>query len=440
MSVKRIASFFCKYSKVLIIAVILLSDLCKVLTIVLPVQAAKLLASTTDERYVTPTGTDVGNDCINPATPCRSIVTAVSQAVSGDTIFVAQGIYYERILLEGKTLFIEGGWNPDFTVKISDPSFTIMDGSHEGTVWSLQGSSTYLVLNNLTIRNGRGPVSGGAINAIDVGGLTLNSVKLKDNHATVSGGAIYASNTVLIIEKSSFFENYIVATPSGSGGAIYSLDNTVSIFETNFVGNAAMNGAALYIKDQMESWIESSEFSMNRSASSVVPALAVVMFDNSNGTMQNNIIVQNSGTALLVRGDVQMKQNTVSNNSQYAITTESGSITGWNNILAYTTEIAVFNMGGTISLTNTLWWGNELNSIGIVTDTNPVIGNPSFINPLMGNFDIASDSAAVDFGVDADVNVDFLGRSRPSGSAPDIGAYEFQYPKWQLMLPFISKE
>jgi hypothetical protein len=44
-------------------------------------------------RYISETGTDISNDCTLPGNPCASILYAVSQAIEGDTIFVANGVY-----------------------------------------------------------------------------------------------------------------------------------------------------------------------------------------------------------------------------------------------------------------------------------------------------------------------------------------------------------
>ncbi len=59
-------------------------------------------------RYVALTGTDSGNGCTNPATPCATIAYAVSQANNGDTISVAAGSYNEPGLLIDKQLRFEG--------------------------------------------------------------------------------------------------------------------------------------------------------------------------------------------------------------------------------------------------------------------------------------------------------------------------------------------
>ena len=58
-------------------------------------------------RYVAPGGEDMGNDCIDPGSPCASIAHAVSQANDGDTLDLAAGIYLEPGLVFDKPLNIQ---------------------------------------------------------------------------------------------------------------------------------------------------------------------------------------------------------------------------------------------------------------------------------------------------------------------------------------------
>ena len=43
------------------------------------------------DRYVTPTGSDISNDCSSPSSPCATIDHAIDEASSGDTVKVAPG-------------------------------------------------------------------------------------------------------------------------------------------------------------------------------------------------------------------------------------------------------------------------------------------------------------------------------------------------------------
>ena len=59
-------------------------------------------------RYVAPAGSDAGNDCSDPGSPCATIAHAVSQANDGDTLDIAAGVYLEPGLVIDKELNIQG--------------------------------------------------------------------------------------------------------------------------------------------------------------------------------------------------------------------------------------------------------------------------------------------------------------------------------------------
>ena len=64
--------------------------------------------TTTVTRYVSLTGSDVGNNCVNPLNPCATLTHAAGQANPGDTIDLAAGTYAEPGLVIEKNLIIQG--------------------------------------------------------------------------------------------------------------------------------------------------------------------------------------------------------------------------------------------------------------------------------------------------------------------------------------------
>src|ERR687888_266413 len=87
-----------------------------------PEESANELTSLTGATwYVATTGND-SNLCSTPALPCATINGALSQASSGDTIYVAQGRYTKQtydflswIVDIKKGVTILGGWDSTFT-------------------------------------------------------------------------------------------------------------------------------------------------------------------------------------------------------------------------------------------------------------------------------------------------------------------------------------
>lgn len=88
----------------------------------------------------------------------------------------------------------------------------------------------------------------------------------------------------------------------------------------------------------------------------------------------------------------------------------------------------------TVHADHTLFWANADNGI---SGTNPVFGNPRFLNPRGDDYHIGPNSAAIDAGViGAEVTTDIDGDSRPIGEGYDIGADEFIH---RIYLPLIAR-
>lgn len=145
--------------------------------------------------------------------------------------------------------------------------------------------------------------------------------------------------------------------------------------------------------------------------------LAVTGWDKNgprkNVFIHNNVIAQNGvagsyGGGLNVEGNAQVsnisiRNNIVSNNSGFQIlATTPGVVVDLNLIDGY--------QGA---------WGET-------KGLNPIEGSPQFLNPAGGLFAVPPSSPAVDRAASAYAPaVDFQGVSRPLGTAPDLGAYEW---------------
>jgi hypothetical protein len=92
----------------------------------------------------------------------------------------------------------------------------------------------------------------------------------------------------------------------------------------------------------------------------------------------------------------------------------------------------IFPASSTVYADHTLFWANDNDG---VTGTNPVYGDPGFVDAAVGDFHLRGGSAAVDTGVDAGVATDIEGTGRPLGTTPDIGAYE----AWLIFVPLVLR-
>jgi hypothetical protein len=83
---------------------------------------------------------------------------------------------------------------------------------------------------------------------------------------------------------------------------------------------------------------------------------------------------------------------------------------------------------------HTLFWAKTHDG---VEGTNPVLGDPVFVDSEGGDFHLSIGSAARNAGIDAGVLTDVDGDARPTGLAPDIGADEASWA--QVCLPVVLR-
>lgn len=114
------------------------------------------------DRFVSTKGSDVANACTSAASPCRTIVNAVLQAASGDTVKVAGGKYKEQVSITDTTLTLSGGWTPTFASQNVGANRTVLQGrnaagkkAHPLRVEDFDGGATDVTVHGFEISNGR---------------------------------------------------------------------------------------------------------------------------------------------------------------------------------------------------------------------------------------------------------------------------------------------
>lgn len=356
-------------------------------------------------RYVSPSGNDAMNDCMNPMSPCLTIGAGLDQANSGDVIKLAGGIYYESVLIdESVTIALEGGYATDFATRDLTQFETKVDGENVRT-------GIELIV-----------PAGGALD-VTVDGLTITR--------TAGRCAIYANGD----------------TPDS---AVLTVRNLLA--ERNECG---MNGFDSIVT------VEDSVFRKNRSD-------GLVFGDAVDATIERTLLSRNGFggvTASGAVGSILVRNSVFYANFFPAITVQFGgsmTVTVANSTIAktrlpYNTSGGAINISScptTLNLHNTIVWRTRSRSANDIVadcgaesaevnashssfaqvfphDYNNLGGNVS-ANPRLRSGESAqlrSDSPMIDAADCALApSVDVDGDARPSGEGCDIGADEFVSP------------
>ena len=162
--------------------------------------------------------------------PYSSLQTAINDALTGDTVLVHDGTYYEKINFSGKAITVKSA---------NGPASTFIDGSSDGTVVTFEnGESSGSVLDGFTIRNGNGFWGGGILCLSS--SPTITNCTISGNSAS-SGGGIYCTSSPTITNCT------ISGNWAGSGGGIYCYQSSsATITNCTISGNSASSGGGIY--------------------------------------------------------------------------------------------------------------------------------------------------------------------------------------------------
>ncbi|MEI2692106.1 MAG: right-handed parallel beta-helix repeat-containing protein [Anaerolineae bacterium] len=144
-------------------------------------------------------------------------------------------------------------------------------------------------------------------------------------------------------------------------------------------------------------------------------------------TLRNNVFKDNplGGVYIAAGAQAQLLHTTFTGNSGDAVTVASGgTATLTNSIIANNTAGVRVNSGGAGTLERTLWYDNGANTVGTVSQTGSMTGEPLF---AADGYHLTHLSPALEQGVNAGVAVDIDGEARPqpAGTGPDLGVDEY---------------
>ncbi len=175
--------------------------------------------------------------------PFDKINEAIDAAVSGDTIVVRPGTYFDTVALDtdGKAITITSE---------AGPSVTFVEGfAVSGSIFNIDsGEGRDTVIESLTIQGGAAVNAG----AMDVAGAspTLRNLVFRNNIASNDAGALFLRTGSRALVDACLFENNLSTdqdTAGIDGGAVFVLAASPTIINSTFRANEARQGGAIGI-------------------------------------------------------------------------------------------------------------------------------------------------------------------------------------------------
>ena len=208
------------------------------------------LCASASNRYVSPTGND--GDGKSWANAKTTIAGAIWDVGVGDTMFIAEGVYEERLSAQDGATYL-GGYNAETGMRDIEAFATILDGTNLGTgdrlVTKYDNPPTNpILIDGLVLQNNNFTYEGGAVNIR--ANMTLSNCVIRDCEGS-SGGAIYvvggggaqpiirnctitsctarSSYGGAIYNKGGLIDHCVIelCTSKSHGGAIYNQENGV---------------------------------------------------------------------------------------------------------------------------------------------------------------------------------------------------------------------
>ncbi|NQU05737.1 MAG: hypothetical protein HQ568_06565, partial [Calditrichaeota bacterium] len=177
----------------------------------------------------------------------ETIQAGIDAAENGDTVLVHPGTYVENINFEGKAITVSS-----LIITMRDDAYidsTIIDGNEEDcVVLFVNGEERNSILRGFTITNGV-QEWGGGIDCQPNTGPTLMDLMVVENAAREGGGGIHCStNATPLIIRVKLLSNRV--TNTWGGGGLSSVWGACPVIrDSEFIGNIAPNGGALFCID-----------------------------------------------------------------------------------------------------------------------------------------------------------------------------------------------
>jgi hypothetical protein len=425
------------------------------------------------------------------ADPFDRITEGLAAATTpGDVVRIAEGLYdYEPSTLTLRNgVTVEGAWSSDFTTRSLIDHETIYDAGKAHRAF-VSRSKTGWTLDGLTIRNGEATSIGGGgllvtntpnnaepdvpLDATPSEGTIVECTFFNNTcvNAGANGGAIHVSNhSELTMTDCALTSNAVYSEPpdttlAASGGAMSIQGNGIVTIERTLVNENKLGPDCDNGDSSSISYRSASPFSTG-----TLNLINCIIVDNEalnvNGPGGHGNLLRFSCPTLNVINCTIDGNSTLAPSArfirEYAESTTATYTHTWvNNIISNNTSPGNTGFqrmqGDWTPADKTLVWQNNiffnnLAGAALITPRDKaeqatILGannneeiDPLYVNQAGGDLHLTGTSPGVDAGVTrAESAVDFEGLARPSGSAYDIGAFEFDFgpginrvPDWML--------
>ncbi len=355
--------------------------ICVALLIVIGGVSTPAIAQCGTRRVAITGDTNLANNCLSTATPCKSINHAIAVACTNDTIAVGEGSYFEDVIADKRVFIDSSGTNAltllrgtgtndivrllatgvqlnGFTVDgpASGACVRIGDPAHPG-VRSAQ-------ITNSTMRNCRYGVLIDSIGTVgDWNRISGNTIELNDSDSTPDSGTgvlLLGGSGRVQLRQNTMRNNDGPALKQapGSNNTLEIAGNTIS---GNGVGALATSRAALDIRQGRDLFVEGNYFTGNNGSAAPNDGLSVLLEGVTGGSFVCNQMASNE-SGLEIRGTVtnlDVLQNRFAQQTNTALLIRAGSATG----ATINENLFLGNAQGTVnqdSVTANLkhnWWG-----------------------------------------------------------------------------------
>ena len=384
--------------------------------------SAAVLCASASNRYISPTGND--GDGKSWANAKTNIAAAIWDVGKGDTMFIAQGVYNERLSAQDGATYL-GGYNAETGERDIELYETILDGT---------GLTEWLLVK----------YGGNADNVITMDGLVFQNA----NHSTWGGAALYCRGGMVVsncvfrdcVSGSKAGGIFVDETAAGSSALIPAVIRGC-IFE-NCSCTLAQQAGAIHCESSGAFIVENCIIRGCQGG--------VMISANAEATVRNCLIYNNQvdyNGALYGKGT--FINNTVCNNQgvegRYAGCRVEGKAVNnvfWGNVVPNGTATNQNYLASGAGSTNNIADTGSGMSTGLAADNNAADG-PNFRNPTgfigkpktdvekevvrKADFSLTDASTKlVDKGTSEGApEKDIAGVARPKGNGYDIGAYEY---------------